>query len=54
MNKENKKMDHEWIKFASVKSYQNDLITDVVGSESMQSKLDSINTLIYDLWKYIL
>lgn len=54
MNKENKKMDHEWIKFASVKSYENDLITDVVGSESMQSKLDSINTLIYDLWKYIL
>lgn len=54
MNKENKKMDNEWIKFASVKSYENDLITDVVGSKSMQNKVDSISTLIYDLWKYIL
>lgn len=54
MNKENKKTDDEWIKFASVKSYENDLITDVIGSESMQSKLDSISTLIFDLWKYIL
>ncbi|KAL6935597.1 hypothetical protein ACO0R3_000649 [Hanseniaspora guilliermondii] len=54
MNKENKRIDNEWIKFASVKSFENDLITDIIGSENMINKMDSINTLIFDLWKYIL
>ena len=53
-DKENEVPVDELIKFETAKTYENDLIDEIVGSEGMAKRIDEINKQIYELWKYLL